>query len=55
MAKPLPSNAAGAGSIPGQGAEISIAPTAKTPEHKQKQYCNKFSEDFKNDSHQKHF
>ena len=38
----------GAGSIPGQGAEIPYASRPKT----QKQYCNKFNKDFeKNGPH----
>ena len=48
-----PSNTGGAGSIPGQGARI---PHASWPKHqniKQKQYCNKFTKDFKNGPHQK--
>ena len=48
VVKTLPSNAGGAGSIPGQGAKL---PHALWPKHqniKQKQYCNKFNKDFKN-------
>ena len=41
MVKTLPSNAEGAGSIPGQGAKILHASQPKN----QKQYCNKFNED----------
>ena len=47
VVKTSPSNARGAGSIPGQGARI---PYALRPEYqniKQKQYSNKFSEDLK--------
>ena len=45
MVKTLPSNAGGAGLIPGWGAKI---PNASQPKNiKQKQYCNKFSKDFK--------
>ena len=46
MVKTSPSNAAGAGLIPGLGAKI---PRASRPENqniKQKQYCNKFSKNF---------
>ena len=45
--KTLPSNAGGAGSIPGQGAKI---PHASWPKHqniKQKQYFNKFNKNLK--------
>jgi len=46
----LPSNAAGAGSIPVGGAKILQAsqPKKKTEHKKQKQYCNKLNKDFKN-------
>ena len=54
MVKTLPSNAGGAGSIPGQGAKI---PHASWPKNqnikKKKQYCNKSNKDFKNGPHQK--
>ena len=51
MVKTSPSNAGDVGSIPGEGAEI---PHASWPKNiKQKQYCNKFNEDFKNSPHQK--
>ena len=54
VVKTSPSNAVGAGSIPSWGIKI---PHASWPKHqniKQKQYCNKFSEDFKkNGSHKK--
>ena len=53
MINTLPSNAGGVGLIPGRGAKI---PHASGPKHqsiKQKQYCNKFSKDFKNGPHQK--
>ena len=55
MVKTLPSNAGGAGSIPGQGAKIPHAsgPKKKPKNIKQKQYCNKFNEDFKIGPHQK--
>ena len=54
MVKTPPSNAGGAGSIPGQGAKIQHA-VAKKPKQKktQKQYCNKFNKDFKNGPRQK--
>ena len=45
----LPSNAGGMGSIPGPGAKIPYA--SKKQNIKQKQYCNKFNEDFKNCPH----
>ena len=50
MVKTSPSNARGAGSIPGQGSRI---PHASWPKHqnikkkKKKQYCNKFNKNFK--------
>ena len=44
-----PSNAGGAGCIPGQGAKLLCASWPKKTEHKQqKQYCNKLNEDSKN-------
>ena len=43
-----PSNAGGAGSIPGQGAKIPHASRPRNQNIKQKQYCNKFNKDFKN-------
>ena len=52
MVKTTPFNAAGAGSIPGRGAEISHALWPKNQNIKQKQYCNnKFNKDFKNGPH----
>ena len=49
--------AGGAGSIPGQGAEIPQASQPKKKKNsqniKQKQYCNKFNQDFKNGPHKK--
>ena len=54
MVKTSPSNAGGAGSIPGLGAKI--PPHASWPKNqniKQTQYCNKFNKDFKNGPHQK--
>ena len=46
----LSSNAGSVGSIPGPGTKIPYALWSKKnpPKHKQKQYCNKFTEDFKN-------
>ena len=49
----VPSSAGGAASIPGQGAKIPHALWPKIQNIKQKQYCNKFNKDFKNDPHQK--
>ena len=43
----LPSNAGGEGSIRGWGAKIPHALLPKNQNIKQKQYCNKFSKDFK--------
>ena len=43
----LPSNAGGAGSIPGWGAKIPHASWPKNQNIKQKQYCNKFNKDLK--------
>ena len=52
MVKTLPSNAAGAGSIPGRvGAKIPHDSGPKNQNIKQKQYCNKFNKDFKNGPH----
>ena len=42
----LPSNAQDMGSILGQGAKIQPTSGPKIQNIKQKQYCNKFSEDF---------
>ena len=53
VVKASPSNAGGAGSIPGQGAKIPRASRPKNQNIKQKRYCNKFSKDFKNGPHQK--
>ena len=50
-----PSNAGGAGSIPGPGAKIPHASGPKNQNIKQKQYCNKFDKDFKSGPHQKIF
>ena len=46
--KLLPSNAGGAGSIPGWGDKIPCASQPKTQNIKQKQYCKKLNKDFKN-------
>ena len=53
MVKTSPSNAGGADSIPGRGAEIPHASRPKNQNIKQKQYCNKFNKDFKIGPHQK--
>ena len=53
VVKTSPSNAGGAGSIPGQGTKIPHASWLKNQNIKQKQYCNKFNKDFKNGPHQK--
>ena len=51
VVKTLPSNAEGAGSIPGQGTKIPYASQPKKQNVKQKQYCKKFNKDFKNSPH----
>ena len=51
MVKTSPSSEGGAGSIPGWGAKIPHASRTKNQNIKQKQYCNKFSKDFKNGPH----
>ena len=51
--KTLPSNAGGGGSIPGPEAKIPLPLSQKNQSKKQKQWCNKFNKDFKNDLHQK--
>jgi len=48
-----PSNAGGAGLIPGQEAKIPYALWPKKQNIKQKQYCKKFNKDFKNGPHLK--
>ena len=53
VVKTLPSNAGGAGSIPGWGAGVPHASRPEGQNTKQKQYCNKFNKDFKNGPHQK--
>ena len=55
VVKTSPSNAGGAGLIPGQEAKIPYASQPKNQNIKQKQYCNKFNKDFKNGPHQKNF
>ena len=56
MVKTSPSNAGGAGSIPGRRAKIPHASGPENQNIKHKQYCNKFNKDFKNGSRQKnHF
>ena len=49
----LPSNAGGEGLILLQGPKIPHASWPKNQNIKQKQYCNKFNEDFKNGPRQK--
>ena len=53
MVRTSASSAGGVGSIPRQGAKIPHALQSKNQNIKQKQYCNKFKKDFKNDPHQK--
>ena len=54
MVTTSPSNAGGAGLIPGWGAKIPHASRPKNQNIKQKQYCNEFNKkDFKNGPHQK--
>ena len=53
VVKTSPSNAGGAGSIPGRGAKIPRASQPKNQNIKQKQYCKQFNKDFKNGPHQK--
>ena len=53
VVKTLPSNARGVGLILCQGAKIPHASQPKNQNIKQKQYCNKFNEDFKNGPHPK--
>ena len=47
MVKTWPSNTEGASSIPGQGDIIPCASWSENQNIKQKQYCKKFSKDFK--------
>ena len=51
VAKTLPSNAVGAGFIPGWGAKNPNALWPKNQYIKQKQYCNKLNKNFKNGPH----
>ena len=51
MVKTSPSSAGGVSLIPDLGAKISHALQPKNQNIKQKQYCNKFNEDFKNGLH----
>ena len=53
MVSTLPFNALGVCLIPDWGAKIPHALQLKDHSLKQKQYCNKFNKDFKNDPHQK--
>ena len=53
VVKTSPSNAGGAGSIPGRGAKIPHASQPKNQNIKQKQYCNRFNKDFKSGPHLK--
>ena len=53
VVKTLPSNVPGVGLVPGQGAKIPHALRPKKPKIKQKQYWNKFNNDFKNDPHKR--
>ena len=54
MIKTVASNAGGEGSIRAQGAKISrVLWPKKTHNIKQKQYCNKFNKNLKNDPHPK--
>ena len=53
MVKILPSNAGGAGLIPDQRAKIPHASQPENQNIKQKEYCNKFNEDFRNGPHKK--
>ena len=55
VVKTSPSNAGGAGLIPGWGAKIPHASQPENQNIKQKQYCNKFNKDFKNGPHQKKY
>ena len=48
-----PSIAAGVGSIPGRAAEIAHVSGPKNQNRKQKQYCNKFNNNFKKGAHLK--
>ena len=53
VVKTSPSNAGGEGSIPDWRTEIPCTSQSRNQNIKQKQYCNQFNKDFKNDPHQK--
>ena len=53
VVKKSPANAGDAGSIPDWGAKIPHGSWPKNQNINQKQYCNKFNEDFNDGSHQK--
>ena len=53
VVKTSPSNAGGAGSIPGWGVKISHASRPGDQNIKQRQYCNKFNKDFKKNKKKK--
>ena len=53
MVKTLPFSARGTGLIPGLGAKIAHTSQPENRNIKQKQYCNRFNEDFENGPHQK--
>ena len=55
VVKTLPSNAGAVSSIPGRAAKIPHASQPKKQNIKQKQCCNEFKKDFKNDPHQRNF
>ena len=55
MVKTSPSNAGGAGSIPGGGAKIPHASYGIKPKHKTEANCNKFSKDVKNGPHERKY
>ena len=55
VVKTSPSNAGGAGLIPGRETKIPHALQPKNQNIEQKQYCNKFNKDFKHGPHQKIF
>ena len=53
VVKTSPSNAGGAGSIPGRGAKIPHVLQPKSQNIKQKQCCNKYNKAFKTGPHSK--
>ena len=53
VVKTSPSSARGTGLIPGLGAKIAHTSQPENRNIKQKQYCNRFNEDFENGPHQK--